>query len=538
MDILDYIVVGSGCSGAMAAQTLIESGARVTMLDGGIEKKLKNSNIPDKDFAEIRKSDPNQYRYLIGENLEGVRWGGIAKGAQVTPPRRYMLDSVDDYLKLSSKNFSPLESLAYGGLGVGWGLQCWEYSKGDLIKAGLDPTRMETAYNVVARRIGVSATNDYASRYTIGSLTDYQPSPVMDDNGAAIFARYRKKRKLLARQGFHLGRTPLALITKPLKGRKAYNYSDMDYYSDSRLSAWRPWITVNELRKHSNFSYRSGYVVLKFVEQKKYTEVHCLNMKKANAPTIFKCKKLVLATGAIGSGRIVLRSLGKAKSRLPLLCNPYSYIPCLQPKLVGKKTGPKRMGLAQLSLFLDQSNVNEDASVASIYSYRSLMLFRIIKQMPLNFVDARTLLLYLLPGIIIAGIHHPDTVTKNKYMQLIPDPSSPSLDKLKISYSLSEDEIQNNRDREKKFVKAMRKLGVFGLKTINPGAGASVHYAGTLPFSTKGSPLSLSPSGKLNGTTSIYVADSSGFTYLPAQGLTFSLMANAHLVAKGVVEDA
>ena len=84
----------------------------------------------------------------------------------------------------------------------------------------------------------------------------------------------------------------------------------------------------------------------------------------------------------------------------------------------------------------------------------------------------------------------------------------------------------------------MRRLGVHALKRINPGFGASVHYAGTLPFSTEEKPFTLAPNGRLHGTRNVYVADSSGFTRLPAKGLTFTLLANAHLVAESILTHA
>ena len=80
----------------------------------------------------------------------------------------------------------------------------------------------------------------------------------------------------------------------------------------------------------------------------------------------------------------------------------------------------------------------------------------------------------------------------------------------------------------------MRKLGYWSLKRVQPEMGASIHYAGTLPFGTRDNPFTLSKNGRLNGTKNIFVADSSGFTYLPAKGLTFSLMANAHRVTSEI----
>ena len=83
----------------------------------------------------------------------------------------------------------------------------------------------------------------------------------------------------------------------------------------------------------------------------------------------------------------------------------------------------------------------------------------------------------------------------------------------------------------------MRKLHTYALKRVNPGHGSGIHYAGTIPFSDKEEPLTLSRTGRIHGTKNVYVADSSGFNYLPAPGLTFSLMANAHLVAQEVLND-
>ena len=71
-------------------------------------------------------------------------------------------------------------------------------------------------------------------------------------------------------------------------------------------------------------------------------------------------------------------------------------------------------------------------------------------------------------------------------------------------------------------------MGILPLRLVDPGFGASIHYAGTLPFSGEPANGGLRPDGLLYGTKRVYVADASGFTALPAKGVTLSLMANAH----------
>lgn len=535
MTIYDCVVVGSGCSGAMAAQTLVENGTQVTMLDVGSRQSPSTHTIPDKDYLSLRKTDADQYKYLIGEAASGVGWGKTGKGEQITPPRKHIIDSVEKLIPTSSTTFSPLESLGYGGLGIGWGLQCWKYSDSDLEATGLNANRMRGAYQVVSDRIGISATNDDAAPYTIGNLKSYDPSPIMDRNHQLLLSRYSSRKSSLNERGFYMGRTPLALITRDRDDRKKYAYRDMDFYSDLDLSAWRPWITVDRLKKLPNFTYIGGHLVTKFVEKKDWTEIYCLTTTD-NKEVVLRCRRLVLASSALGSARIVLRSLGTSKSRLPLLCNPYSYVPAVQPKFIGHAAEARKLGFTQLSLFYDPAQENRGASVASLYSYQSLMLFRIIRHVPLDFRDAIALMRYLLPSLVIMGIHHPDAASPDKLIRLVENKNMPTGDMLQIAYRLSETEKVFIGRREKALIKTARKIGLHSVKRIDPGFGASIHYAGTLPFSKRNQPFSLHPSGRLHGSRSVYVADSAGFNYLPAPGLTFSLMANAHLVAENVLK--
>ena len=536
MKILDYVVVGSGCSGAIAAQTLVEAGVDVTMLDTGVKNTDNNIFPSNKSFLETRTKDKNQYKYFIGDNGQGINWGEISKGAQVTPPRQYIEQGVHHYTPLSSKTFSPLESLGYGGLGIGWGLQCWEYSDADLQKVGLDPKSTRDAYEVVSKRIGISATKDDAAIYTIGTLKQFQPSATADKNHSYIQRQYQKHKRRLQKKGVFVGRTPLALLTKKQVDRKAYRYLDTDFYSDADMSAWRPWITVNMLRKKRNFHYIGNRLVTSFEEKKDIIIVHTLNITNGKSEA-FQCRNLIIASGALGSARIVMRSLGKPGVKVPMLSNPHSYIPCIQPKMFGKAYEKKKLGFGQLSYFIDTEGNDSGISVASSYSYQSLMLFRIIAQLPFNFADGRTLARFLTTGLIIIIAQHPDSPSKGKYLKLVNDSASPTGDRIEAHYELSDSDEKEWDKREKKYVSMMRKLHTYPVKRVKTEHGSAIHYAGTLPFSDTPKPLHLNHDGKLHSTRHVYVADSSGFQFLPAKGLTFTLMANAHMVAEAVLKE-
>ena len=150
----------------MAAQTLVEAGVKVTMLDVGVTDAKYASLVPDADFLSLRRTDAEQHRYFLGDDFEALSWGEMKTGAQLTAPRKFMATLVERFLPILSESFSPLESLALGGLGNGWGIGCNVFSPHELAACGFDAHIMAEAYRVVARRIGVSATRDDATPYT------------------------------------------------------------------------------------------------------------------------------------------------------------------------------------------------------------------------------------------------------------------------------------------------------------------------------------------------------------------------------------
>lgn len=236
----DFIVVGSGCAGAMAAQTLVEAGAQVLMLDGGIKDCRYQQLIPDQKFLAIRQSARDQHKYFLGEKFEGVPLGDVKTGEHLTPPRKFLAAQTAEWLPVVSDRFLALESLALGGLGGGWGLGCCTFSQPELEAAGLNPEAMRSAYDVVSHRIGISGCRDDTGPYTAASVADLMPPIEMDATGQKLLANYARKHDQLNRDGFFLGRPSLALLTQPKGNRRPYQYKELDFYCDREGSAYRP----------------------------------------------------------------------------------------------------------------------------------------------------------------------------------------------------------------------------------------------------------------------------------------------------------
>ena len=186
-------------------------------------------------------------------------------------------------------------------------------------------------------------------------------------------------------------------------------------------------------------------------------------------------------------------------------------------------------------MFYDPLGTNMGLAMGSIYSYRSLMAFHLLKETPMGIKNAYRFLQYMMPAFTILGLFHSEHGGNTKYLSLKKDSNQLPGDLLEINYELTADENARVADNESRFASALRKLNCFVIKKINPGHGAGIHYAGTLPFSDSNEKFRILPSSRLGDTKQVYIADGSGFNYLPAKGLTFSLMANAHVAAENAL---
>jgi choline dehydrogenase-like flavoprotein len=185
-------------------------------------------------------------------------------------------------------------------------------------------------------------------------------------------------------------------------------------------------------------------------------------------------------------------------------------------------------------MFLDPRGDGLDVHMVSLYTYRSLLLFKLIKEVPLGFADARVLMQRLLPAIVLVTINHPDHATPGKRLRRVPDAAAPTGDALEVDYAPSRDEVRENDRSERRILSTLAKLGCHALKRQAMPSGSTLHYAGTLPFGDGERRYTVAADGRLAGTRRVYVADGSPFRYLPANGPTFTLMAWAHVVASGL----
>jgi choline dehydrogenase-like flavoprotein len=525
--VTDVVVVGSGPGGVNAAARLVEAGRSVVMVDYGNRDARYAGMIPHKPFSEIRRTEPEQHRFFLGDRFEGIPFGGVRVGAQLTPPRMHILADAAERIPVDADGFAVSMSLARGGLGAGWSAGVFPFADEELVAMGLSVADLQPHYDAVAERIGVAGELDDLAPFFPASPT-MMPGLEIDTNAEVVLARYRRRRDAMNADGFFLGRPRVAACTRRHRDRGPHAYLDLCYWADMDRSVYRPQWTLDELETAPNFRYASRRFVHAFEETADGVRVRATDVDGGREDT-FEGRALVLAAGTLASAWLVLRSLGRFDTPVPLLCNPYAYVPTLNLGMLGRAPRDRRYSLGQLTAII---RLPGRIVQAQLFSYRALLTFKLMKELPLGYRDSLRLLRLLVPNFAILGIHHEDRPSPEKTCMV----RRGTPDRLEIRYRQTDAEARQNVADERLVLRHFRRLGCLPLRTIRPGHGASLHYAGTLPITPEERELTCDRDGRLRGTRAVYLADGSIFPWIPPKGLTFNLMANADRVGAILAE--
>ncbi len=527
----DVIVLGSGPAGAIAAAELLEQGRSVHLVHLGHDDTIYRDLIPDAPFSTVRRDVADQSLWWLGADDEGIPTGKVRIGSQLTPPRQFTVRDTATELPVHGDSFEPMQSLALGGLGAAWGAAAYTYTADELAACGLPPQGFAGHYAAVAERIGVSGSHDDDTAGACsGQLRALQPPLDLDSNAQALLSAYRARGTA---KRMRLGRMPLAILSQDLGDRRANPYFDMDFWSDVRKSIYRPRYTIEQLRTRAGFVETRGVLAVGFDEgQDGLVRLHGVLPDQGHGRVEFAARRLVVCAGALNSARLVLAARAQTDLRAPLLCNPYTYMPCLQLRRLGRPAQDRRHSMAQLTGLYAPPDAPDDLVSLQFYSYRSLLAFKLVKELPLHPWVGLQVVRLLMESLVIVGVHHSDAPTADNWLG-VARPLGERAWPLRVHYQPPRQWVERRQQRERAIVAELWRLGCIGGARLRPGHASSIHYAGTIPHLSPGSENrhGLDPHGRLLGTRGVYVADSAGWGHLPAKGLTLTIMANARRIA-------
>lgn len=513
----DIIVIGSGAAATEVVRVLCERGLDVAVIDPGLEPPAILYEPVEGNFAHIRRTSAQQYRWFLGEDLSSIPVQGLdggLGGGMTSGNRAYVVRGAGERFPVRARHSAFVQSLARGGLAAAWGGTCAVLADDTLRGMGLPVEAMKSAYSEVIRAVGVSGEGH----------PDMDPPFALDSQGRSLLACAQD----LQQESCRLSQPPSAVLTRSRPGRLAHDGADLDYYTDATRSLYRPTFALQSFIADGHCTAYANTIALRVHETESDVLVECETRTGEDAAAI-RARHVILAAGALGTARILLQSEDAFGKALPILAKAHGYMACLRWCREAAFVDEPRVSTCQL-LLEDATDAGEGmiAGCAQLYSYRSLLCFRLLHSLPLPVPLAMRMAAAFSPYLLLADIRWPVLSYEAGSVCLQAD----GVMTVDAAATVQTPKWQTSTLRLKR---ALRRLGAWPLSTIQLQPGTASHYAGTVPITQAGSTFfTLEETGRVRGRARTWVADSSAFRSLPALPPTLTIMAYARVVGANV----
>jgi hypothetical protein len=209
------VIVGAGPSALHFAQTLLERGIAVTVVDAGRERGL--APRPELTLDGLKRDLPDSAEYFLGRDWQAfVRPDADDEYYGVPPAKDYVFESVTG-AEARSEGFEPLFSFAAGGLAEAWTGGSYPFTRDETAAWPFDWADLHAAYGRVARRIGVSGAHDDDLLGDFPAHDGLLPPLPLDLHGETLLRSYQAKRaRIVERDRVRLGYARIAALSRPL----------------------------------------------------------------------------------------------------------------------------------------------------------------------------------------------------------------------------------------------------------------------------------------------------------------------------------
>ncbi|MFN7978710.1 MAG: GMC oxidoreductase [Vicinamibacterales bacterium] len=517
-------IVGSGASGVHFAQSLLERGYAVTMIDVG--RQAPPMAAPDASLNGLKDTLPDPAAYFLGRDFDSVLLPGTPGEYYGLPPSKdYVFDSVDGFASTGT-GFDPLYSFARGGLAEAWTGGCYPLNDAELDAFPFGYAEIGPHYSEVAGRIGVSGDVDDLSRFF--PVHDHLlPGLRLDAHSETLMAAYGRERARLNAQGVFVGRTRVATLTQARDGREACTYSGRCLWGCPRRAIYTPSQTLARLRAFPDFEYLDGLEVRHLVVGAgRRIQAVVARPVGGGAMVTIACDRLALAAGALLSTRIFLSTHAEetgTRVALPgLMDNRQVLVPFLNLGLLGRPFSADTYQYHMLGMGLDTGDGRTYVH-GQITTLKTALLHPIIQRLPFD-LGASTAMMRAVHGALgLVNLNFHDSRRDENTVAL------DAAGNLVLRYAAPADEpgrIAASLTRVRRALWRLNCVVPPGMVHVRP-MGASVHYAGTLPMTTTAAPFTTDVACTSRDYPNLHIVDGATFPFLPAKNLTFTLMANA-----------
>jgi choline dehydrogenase-like flavoprotein len=515
----DYLVVGSGPAGVAAASALVKSGQLVTLIDSSENLSRPAIVSPTTTLSQLRKSGALG-AYLLHRDVDHLSQRVPDNGPKYRTPLGFSVINEGQCPDKSDGIFIPGNNVR-GGQSEVWGAAIPRYKDGQLSLMGLDPVEFRHHYSAVEKMIGVSSQ---PGQNCIVTPTNFQ---VPDDILRNIFMK-SKLDKSKYESGFCIELVQNAVAISERNDRAACTLCGRCLWGCPTNSIWSAAFAIDDLDKHPNFKYRPNHI-LREIES---FDDHAVGKVIHNEEdTVFRAKKVILATGVVQSTRIVARSIGYT-GKVRLHHNPVAAFLALSVAAGGRTNGGEEFGLAQLAW---RSSLKGDCGEAFglLYGANTIPFSSFMASIPGPFAVRSIIARFMSRRGIIGTAYLPSSFSNSgidfRNGQLVSVFGSTSRES-KAEFRYLRSALRSSFMRSGLFLPPM------AMAIANTGTDA--HFAGTMPHTLNNSSraaLGTDYLGQPSGMKNIHVVDASVLPFLPAEHPTLTMMANSHRIASAII---
>jgi ferredoxin len=528
---MNVLIVGAGPAAVGAALGLVaDSEVRVTILDVGARLGDANEHARER----VAASDPAHW---LPSDLGLIATPPVASDVRGLPEKRSFGSEYPfgDFGQLGGifadgQVNRAVISGAYGGFSNVWGAQVMPFTSKTFEGWPVAAHVMYPHYAAVLREIPFAAEEDDLGEL-FPLLESSSPLPKLSERTEAVLARYAENRAAVRRRGVTVGRARLAFAADRCI-RCGLCLTGCPYqliYSAAQ--------TLDRLRREGRVTYYGGLLALRVGESESGATVSARELRTGRVQS-FDADRVLLACGGIGSSRLALTSLERFNTRVPVAESaqfmlPFaSRIPVTSPLLTNDFT------LNQFNIVVDVNGEGHDLSQLHFYTFDPAF----INALPRPLARAR------LHGVRTALLRRISVA-----LGYLPSWASPSFDLVlsapRDAGSLAETRIESTpgslrrhpmmRDVLTRLAAVAPRLDMWPLlPALQPSApGKSYHWGAVFPHSERPSgQLASDIFGRVAPWERIHLVDASVFPNVPATTFTLTVMANAHRIARGIVE--
>lgn len=523
------VIIGSGAAGVHCALTLLQAGCRVQMLDVGQSGSIPP--LPNVPISELKSQLADPESYFLGKDPNAIRLPGDDGEYYALPPSKSHVVESGLATDPRSAGFSPLVSFARGGFADAWTGGCYPFDDNDLRDFPIDFAGMQPFYDEVAKRIGISGSDDLAS--LIPYHDGIQEPLELDPHSEFLLRTYHERVKDKS-PGIHLGHARSAVISQATDGRSACSSLGRCLWGCPTSSFYVPSLTLAQCRTYDSFDYRPGlrvsHAVCDSTRQVKAVEA----TDEQGEKHLFDVGTLVLAAGTLSTSAIYLRTLEQAGVSEPVLTglmdNRQIHIPFVTPALFGQPIAADAYQYHRLAMVVEDAQLPASCH-GQLTTLKAAMTHPILQRLPIGLRSAVRMFRNVRSGMGLLNLSFPDTRRSNNRIRLVEQKACDQQPPLHVAidYYPPVAERQTHKRVKRQVRKFMKQLGchTFGFWNSTRDMGASIHYAGTIPMSATAAPHTVSPSGNSHDFPNLWIVDASVFPSLPAKSLTLTTMANS-----------